>query len=523
MVILKNNLIYINFIMRNVIKKGSGCYLNIFTEKLKEVLFAVLPITVIVLMLNFTIVPIDTPLVIRFIIGAVLIVVGLAIFLIGVDLGITPFGNLIGTTIAKTNKLLVIIIAGIILGFFISIAEPGLLILASQVAFVTSGNISSISILIVVSVGMAILLAVGFLRIVYNIPLNRILTVLYGVTFVLALFTSSEFLAISFDASGATTGVLAVPFILALSIGVSKLKKDSKASEKDSFGLVSITSVGAIISVMILNMLSGTNEFSASLESNIEQSNSIIGSFIKVLPSALNDTLIAIVPLVLIYLILQKISFKLNKKAFIKILKGFVYAFIGLLIFLVGVNAGFMDVGTMVGYKVASLDSKIYVVVIGFVLGLVTVLAEPAVYVLTHQVEEVTSGYVKKVAVLIPLAVGVGLAVALSMVRIIIPEVRLWHYILPGYIISILMSYFVPKLFVGIAFDAGGVATGPMTATFILAFTQGAADAIEGADLLIDGFGMIAMVAMIPIITLQILGFIFKLRSRKGGIEQNAN
>ncbi len=204
-----------------------------------------------------------------------------------------------------------------------------------------------------------------------------------------------------------------------------------------------------------------------------------------------------------------------------KILFGLLFTFIGLVLFLVGVNAGFMDVGAAVGYSIASLDNKLYVVLVGFILGVVTILAEPAVYVLTHQIEDVTSGYVKRKVVMFTLAIGVGIAVALSMIRILIPELQLWQYLLPGYIISIAMSYFVPKLFVGIAFDSGGVASGPMTATFILAYAQGAAEAIEGANVLVDGFGMIAMVAMTPLIALQILGFIFKLKSKKGGLESS--
>jgi hypothetical protein len=186
--------------------------------------------------------------------------------------------------------------------------------------------------------------------------------------------------------------------------------------------------------------------------------------------------------------------------------------------FLTGVNAGFMDVGTIVGYQVASLENKAFLIIVGFVLGLVTVLAEPAVYVLTHQIEDVTSGYVKRKVVLFALSIGVGFAVALSMIRIMLPQVQLWHYLLPGYIISIGMAYFVPKLFVGIAFDSGGVASGPMTATFILAFANGAAEAIEGANVLVDGFGMIAMVALTPIIALQVLGLIFKVKSAKEGV-----
>ena len=200
---------------------------------------------------------------------------------------------------------------------------------------------------------------------------------------------------------------------------------------------------------------------------------------------------------------------------------GILFTFIGLVMFLVGVNAGFMDVGTAVGHSIALLDNKIYVVLVGFLLGVVTIMAEPAVYVLTHQIEEVTSGYVKRSVVMVTLTLGVGAAVALSMIRILIPELQLWQYLLPGYIISIVMTYLEPKLFVGIAFDSGGVASGPMTATFILAYAQGAAEAIEGANVLIDGFGMIAMVAMTPLIALQILGFIFKLKTKKGGVEHN--
>lgn len=202
-------------------------------------------------------------------------------------------------------------------------------------------------------------------------------------------------------------------------------------------------------------------------------------------------------------------------------LKGLLYTFIGLVLFLTGVNAGFMEVGTKIGYSVAALDNKLIVIGIGFLIGLVVVLAEPAVYVLTHQIEDVTSGYVRRPVVLIALSIGVAFAVALSMVRILVPGLQLWHFLLPGYVVSILMMYFVPKLFVGIAFDAGGVASGPMTATFILAFAQGAAEAIEGANVLVDGFGVIAMVAMTPIIALQTLGFIFKIKSVKEGLEQH--
>ncbi len=491
--------------------------MNVIVSKFKEVLFSVLPITIIVLILNFTLVPMEVNLIIRFLIGSLFVVIGLTIFLLGVDIGVAPLGSLTGKSLAKSNKLWIVLIAGLVLGFFISIAEPGLMVLANQVNLVTSGQIPGLTILLVVSIGMAVMIALGFLRIFYNIPLYKVLMGIYFLIFALALFTSPELMAIAFDASGATTGILAVPFILSLSVGISKLKKDSKASEKDSFGLVALASSGAIIAVMLLDIFSPTNTFSATLELAVSSSNSIIRPFINGIPSYLKESLLALLPLLIILLILQIISFKLKKRDLRKLITGFIFAFIGLFLFLLGVNTGFMDVGTSIGSSLALLDNKAYIISYGFILGVVTILAEPAVNVLTHQIEEVTSGYVKRKAVLVSLTIGVGFAVALSVVRVLVPEIELWHYLLPGYIISIAMMFFTPKLFVGIAFDAGGVATGPVTATFILAFIQGAANAFEGADLMIDGFGMIAMVAMAPIITLQALGLIFAFKSKKKG------
>ncbi len=494
--------------------------MNLFSEKIREVLFSVAPITIIVILFNFTITPLGAPLLLRFLIGSILIILGLSLFLIGVDLGVAPLGSLTGSSLAKTNKLWLIIVGGFILGFVISIAEPGLIVLANQVDIVTAGLISGISIVMVVSVGLAIMLSFGFLRIVYNVPLSRVLTVLYGLTFLLALFASPEFLAISFDASGATTGVLAVPFILALAAGISSLKKDSKASENDSFGLIAVVSVGAIMSVLIMSIILRTDSFTGAFELITPQKSGIIGPFIHIMPVIIRETFLSLLPLLLILLVFQRL-FELNRKTLAKIFKGFLYSFIGLFIFLVGVNAGFMDVGSIVGYSIAAFGNKALIIIFGFILGVVTILAEPAVYVLTHQIEDVTSGYVRRKSVLVALSVGVGFAVALSMIRILVPGIQLWHYLLPGYLISIALIYFTQELFVGIAFDAGGVATGPVTATFILAFTQGVAESIEGASVIIDGFGMIATVALTPIIALQVLGYFFKIKSRKEGLLRN--
>ncbi len=488
--------------------------MNALNQKIKEVTLAVVPIVAIVVFLHFTIYQLETDYFLRFIIGAVLIILGLSIFLYGVDIGVTPIGNLVGKTLAKSNKLFIVAGGALILGFIISLAEPDLHILARQIDSVTSGLVSFFSIILIVSFGIAVMLALGLIRIVYKIRLYLLLFILYVIVFVLSLFVSPELLAISFDASGATTGALTVPFILAMALGVSAFKKDSKGAEKDSFGLVAIASTGAIIAVLTMSISSGSGKILGTLQTDTSAYQTILGPFFKKIPNISLETAAALAPLVIIFFAGRKLL-KLNGRVFRRIVFGLIYAFLGLILFLVGVNAGFMDVGMILGYHMASMDMGLLAVIVGFVLGAVTILAEPAVHVLTHQIEDVTSGSVKRRLVLIALSVGVGLAVALSMLRIFVPGIQLWHYLLPGYIIALALAFLGPKLFVGIAFDSGGVASGPMTATFILAFGQGAASA-GGADMLADGFGIIALVALTPLVTIQILGLIYSRKLKKG-------
>ena len=491
--------------------------MNLLMEKFKEVVLSVLPITVIVLILHFTLTPLEPYQLVRFLIGLIFVIVGLAIFLAGVDIGITPMGNLLGGTLFRTSKVWKLGLGALLLGFFISIAEPALVLIAEQVDMISSGSISKFALIVVVSVGIAVFMALGMLRMVYNVPLYKLLAVCYFIILVFSFFATPEFLAISFDSSGATTGALAVPFILSLAVGVSVLKKDSKASEKDSFGLVGIASVGPILSVIIMSVFSKKDEITATLDVEVRHSTEILQPFINNMPGTLREVGLSLAPLVVIFIVFQIAAFKLHRRAASRILKGQFYAFIGLVLFLVGVNAGFMDVGRLVAEQLVALNNHTLLIVVGFILGFVTILAEPAVHVLTNQIEEVTGGSVRRRAVLLSLSIGVGVAIALSVIRILVPQIMLWHYLLPGYAIAIGLSFVVPKLFVGMSFDSGGVATGPMTATFILAFAQGASEAVEGANILVDGFGVIAMVALTPIITLQVLGLIHKIKSRRSG------
>ncbi len=493
-------------------------YLQVLQAKFKEVFFSVLPITLIVILLHLTISPVPGAVLWRFLIGEMFVVIGLTLFLIGVDLAIHPLGDLTGTFLAKTNKLWTVLLGGIIVGFFICAAEPDLIVLANQIEQVTQKMMASTTLLMSVSLGLAVMLAIGFLRIFYNFPLYKLLLGIYGLIFLLSIPTNPAFLAMAFDASGSTTGVLAVPFILALSVGISKLKKDSKASEKDSFGLVAIASSGAIVAVLLLHLLSPKNELATPVFELASDNQAIWSHFAHLLFHSIKEGTISVLPLFLIFVVLQLISFRLKKREVYRMFIGFGYVHIGLIIFLLGVSGGLMDIGGLIGHQLASFDRKTWILAVGLILGVATILSEPAVYVLTDQIEEVTSGYIQRKAILASLAVGVGLAVFLSVLRVLVPQIQLWHYLLPGYLLALGLMFFTPKMFIGMAFDAGGVATGPMTATFILAFIQGAADKIESANLIIDGFGMIALVALMPIIMLELLGVLFKLKNKREGI-----
>ena len=486
--------------------------MDIILKQLKEVSFSVLPITFLVIILNFTIVPVETEMLLRFLIGALLVILGLGIFLFGANLGVVPIGNHMGETIARTNKYYWVGILGFILGFLITIAEPDLQILAHQVRIASGGVVSNVLILVVVSVGVGIMVGIGLIRIIHGTPLNIMFTSVYAIIFILGLKTSEEFLAISVDASGATTGAMTTPFILALGYGVSQLK-GGKTVEEDSFGMVGLASAGPIFAIMIMSIIKRLTNIQGTADAFVANVG-IISPYLNEFPKIAKESVFTLTPILVLFLIFNKFRFKLSKKNRNNILKGLLYTYIGLTLFLVGVNAGFMEVGRVMGEGIA-LSHPILLPVIGFLMGMVVVLAEPAVYVLTQQVEDVTSGYIKRKVILIALSAGIALAVSMSMLRIMIPSLKLWHFLLPGFALAALMSYAVPPIFVGIAYDSGGVASGPMTATFVLAFAQGAAGAIPTANVMVDGFGVIAMVAMTPLVAIQLLGFIFKIKSKK--------
>jgi hypothetical protein len=482
--------------------------MSLLFEKAKEVLRTLLPVVILVLLLCFTIVEVEPDVLIRFIVGSVLLLVGLSIFLFGVDLSMHPIGEYMSEEMATSKTPIKIALLSFFLGFLITVAEPDLLILGSQVQS-ASGNVLSSSIIVyMVSIGVGVLILLGVFRLLRDKPsFSAFMAIIYAIILVLVFFVSEEFLAISFDASGATTGALTTPFVLAISLGLSRIK-GGKSTEENSFGLVGVMSAGPILAVMLMSIISGQKHIQGHAGEYVI-AEGVLGPIINKFPGIFLESLIALLPITILFFIFNFAKFKLSLGELKEIITGLGFTLLGLTIFLTAVYSGFMDMGRIIGIEIGKMSPWI-LIGIGFLLGLIVVLVEPAVHVLGEQIEEVTSGHIHVSLIRTTLSIGVGTAIALSMVRIVVPQVKLWYFLLPGFFIAILLSFKADPIFVGIAYDAGGVASGPMTATFVLAFAQGAATIIETADVMVDGFGVIAMVAMAPVFSIMVLGTIFR-------------
>ncbi len=477
-------------------------------EKLQESLKAVLPIIGIVLFLCFTAAPISPSILMAFILGAVLLVVGMMFFSLGAELAMTPMGERVGTHITRTRKLWVMVILGFLLGFMITISEPDLQVLAEQVP-----AIPNMTLILAVACGVGVFLVIALLRMLFSIALSPMLMVFYCLVFVLAFFVPEDFLAVAFDSGGVTTGPMTVPFIMALGIGISAIRSDKHAAD-DSFGLVSLCSIGPVLAVLLLGMIyhPAGGSYEPAVIPEIENSVVLRQMFSDALPAYMAEMALSLLPIVLFFGMFQVISLKLSKKALIKIMIGLIYTYIGLVLFLTGVNVGFMPAGNYLGQVIAALPYRWIIVPIGMVIGYFIVMAEPAVYVLTKQVEELTDGAIPGKAMKTSLSIGVSCSIALAMIRVLTGISILW-LLIPGYAIALILSLFVPKIFTAIAFDSGGVASGPMTATFLLPFATGACMTV-GGNIVKDAFGVVAMVAMTPLITIQMLGLIYQIKSK---------
>lgn len=475
---------------------------KILKEKIREALSSVLPITGIVLVLSMTVAPMPLGTLLLFLAGAVLLVVGMGFFSLGADISMMPLGEAMGTQVGSMRRWQTVAALSFLLGAVVTVAEPDLQVLAKQVPAIPDSVL-----IFTVAVGVGLFLALAMLRTRFHWPLARLLLVFYPVVFLLALFAPPDFIAVAFDAGGVTTGPVTVPFIMALGVGMAAVfGHDSK---EDSFGLVALCSIGPIFMVLLLGIVYHPAGAAAStfVPQEVLTTQDVARQFVRQAPLFFKEVALALAPVVVAFTAFQLYCRCMPRRQLVQAAIGVLYTLVGLVLFLTGVNVGFMPAGQYLGSALASSNTPWLLLPVGFVVGWFIVTAEPAVHVLTAQVEEVSGGAISRRAMLRGLSVGVSVSVALAMVRVLTGLSIFW-FLIPGYLLALGLSFFVPPIFTGIAFDSGGVASGPMTATFLLPFAMGASESL-GGNLLTDAFGVVAMVAMTPLVTIQLLGFAF--------------
>ena len=482
---------------------------NEMKNKFVESFSAVLPITAIVLILSITVAPIESGPIVLFLFGVAMLIVGMSLFTMGVDMSMMPMGEGIGATMAKPkNKLLPVTLA-FFLGVIVTIAEPDLTVLANQIP-----TIENMIIILAVALGVGIFFAFAQIRSKIKLSLSTILIICYTAVFVLAFFAPDSFIPASFDSGGVTTGPITVPFIMAFGVGLASLST-KKNAQADSFGIVALCSVGPILAVLILGIVFNPSSVTSTpveipaLSTTADAFNYFLSHF----PEYFVEVAVALAPIIGVFLLFEICTRRYKKHQLIRILSGFIYTYLGLTLFLTGANVGFMPVGNLLGTKLASSGAiKWLLIPVGALVGYFIVSAEPAVHVLKKQVEEVSNGAISQRAMGIALSLGVSVSVGLSMLRILTGISILW-FLIPGYAIALSLTFIVPQLFTAVAFDAGGVASGPMTATFLLPLAMGACTAL-GGNLMTDAFGTVAMVAMTPLVTIQVLGLVVAIKKK---------
>lgn len=477
-------------------------------EKTKESLSAVLPITAIVMLISIFIVPMELGKAVMFLVGAVLLIFGMGFFQLGAEMSMTPIGEGIGVQISKSKKMFIVLLIGFIMGAIITVSEPDLQVLAQQVAM------DNYALIFTVAIGVGLFLALALIRIKFKISLSMLLIILYTLLIGLSFFVPKEFVAVAFDSGGVTTGPMTVPFIMALGIGMAAVRGD-KNSASDSFGLVALSSVGPILAVMLLGCFFRPDGAQYTLDkvAEVTTTREVVAVFANGIPHYLKEVSISLLPIVAVFVVFQLATKRYPKREVVRIIVGLVYTFVGLVLFLCGVNLGFMPIGVLLGEELALIEYNWILIPLGMLIGYFIVKAEPAIQVLNHQVESVTDGAISVKAMNLSMSIGVAVSVGLAMLRVIV-GISLYYVIIPGYLIALVLSRIVPKMFVGIAFDSGGVASGPMTSTFLLPLCIGVCQAL-GGDLMTDAFGVVALVALTPLITIQIMGLVYKIKTEK--------
>ncbi len=451
----------------------------------------------------------------EFLVGAVFLIVGMMFFTLGAELSMTPMGEQVGRSMTKSRKLWVMVVLGFILGFVITISEPDLQVLAGQVPAIPRQVL-----ILSIACGVGVFLVVALVRMLFGIALAPMLIFLYLLALGLAFLIPEDFLAVAFDSGGVTTGPMTVPFIMAMGVGISSIRNDKHASD-DSFGLVALCSVGPILAVLLLGIIFRPENSNYAVAQHMEADNSVVlrQMFTSSIPHYMQEIALSMLPILVFFAVFQVISLKMDRRSLGRILIGLVYTYVGLVVFLTGANIGFMPAGSFLGQTLAGLKEKWIIVPVGMMIGYFIVLAEPAVYVLMKQVEELTDGAVSGTAMKLSLSVGVAISIGLAMTRVM-TGISIFWYLIPGYGLALILTFLVPRIFTAIAFDSGGVASGPMTAAFLLPFAMGACQAV-GGNLVRDAFGVVAMVAMTPLITIQALGLVYQFQTKQAAIQGN--
>ena len=496
---------------------------------LKEVLLSSLPLAAIIVIVCVFIAPLENPSDYgKLVLGFFCVVVGQAFFLVGLDESILPAGKLIGSALPKLKKSLFVILFGVLFGILATVAEPALAVLARQTHSILP-EVNATLFIWILSTGIGVFVGLALYRVIRNFSIKLIFAILYVLVFLVAIFVPEEFVALAFDGSGATTGDISVPFILALGIGISATMSKRKTNE-DTFGIIGIASVGPILAVFLYGILLKI-VYGGEIPPAKVYSPGGAETFLKVVLENLGGVALALMPILLVFLVFQLIFLRLPKKQFIRMTLGSLPVYVGLLIFLSGIDYGFAFAGKYIGEVFLDASRPDWfpwlLIPLGFILGVAITLSEPAVTVLGEQLEEITNGHIKKATIRWTLAIGIGLAGMLIMVKILTQVNILW-FLVPLYAISLLMMLFTSDLFVGLAFDSGGVTGGALTSAFLTPLTLGTAQAVAqkagGAaqSVLTNGFGIIAFISVTPLITVQALGILYAWQMRLAKRRQDA-
>ena len=481
---------------------------RVLAEKLKEAAASVLPVTAIVAVLCLALVRVDVGLMLSFLLGSGLLILGMGLFTLGAELSMSRIGNLIGAKMTKSRKLWFILAVSFLLGVAITMAEPDLQVLATNVPAIDKKVL-----IVTVSVGVGLFLMLCMVRILFSVSLRLLLIVFYALLFLGAFLSDAGFLSVAFDSGGVTTGPMTVPFIMALGVGVASIRSDENA-KADSFGLVALCSIGPVMAVMLLGAIYPTDTQAdvGMVIGGFETTVELGGAYLRSLPTYMLEVAMALLPIFVFFLLFQVFSLHLRRLPLTKIVMGVGYTFLGLVLFLTGVNVGFSPLGYVLGKELVTSGLSALLIPLAMLMGWFIIDAEPAVHILNKQVEELTSGAISAKAMGLSLSVAVALANGLAMVRVL-TGLPILYFLLPGYAVALGLSFFVPRTFTAIAFDSGGVASGPLTATFMLPLAIGACTAL-GGNVMTDAFGLVALVAMMPLITVQVMGGIYVLKSR---------